>query len=306
MSEFLRYITELTKEWLSLVTGSILAVLLFLISIPTDFFTRTEIIILDIVILLIAIIIATYKVWRKQEATVSNLRNSISAEQDATPKHIIKLLPTHKFYSNILSQVDNKIQEARKMIEPEVPDRFGLSALSKLVSVFPEPTNSDWEKYIRELQKYGTSIRSYADNKITLNLRLMNTGRQSDTSLNVKLTFKNLEFLPNFYEKEISQSRPTEPNRNFTWSLLADADFEPASRTGIHLDILDINEKELEFEVNRLHAGESVDLNRPLFFNKITEDSCISYTIKSNATKKPITGTIHLKDVIDIAKVIEE
>lgn len=289
MKLLLRFVKEVLNQWVILLTGTILALLL---TISLSFAAKVSLgfsYVVDAVIVVVAFLWAAFRAWKVQLQRVNNLEKKLNQVSENEPKYALSVIDRDVAYGEMLREIDDKLITA-KTNQANAPDSHGLLAISPLLG--GAPLKKDWAEYVKRLELFGDKVRSYPHKHLMLNVLAANIGSQSDSNINITLLFKNLEFEPDFYKTNIQYARPTEPDRSFTYSL----GLGKPNTQGLRREVLVATPHKFVFEINRMHVGDDITASYvPLVFKKLIESKArIEYTIKSSKIRAPIKGTLQI------------
>lgn len=286
MKMFWQFIVSVVMNFVSVVTGSILALYyVFATLLIPDSIIKT---VLNIALPLLSFFIACYMAWRKQQFTIIELEKTIEEYGNNKPLYTLEITEDLDSIKTRIKEVDATIRSAKisKANAPKPHPYFGSIGLR-------EPSPNDWQEYIDKLVLYKAFLQSLVGGQYHIvNFTLANKGH-GDTNISIDMHFDGFTQEVSFYEDKVESEEPHEPLSFMRATVLPT--IGSANKLGNRTEVQIDEPGRLIIEIDRVRHGDTVQLHdTPIFIKKSDGEKRIEYSIKSDRLTSKEIGIVSL------------
>lgn len=286
-----RFLVSVFWRATNIITGGIIALYYtYSLYVPTNPQTQK---IIDIILPIIALLIAFYLAWKERDEAVQKLEKSIKEAADSAPKYLFETVDERPALNAIIEKVTESIAKANEKREhaPSSTGHWGM----QLLSMYGPPTKDSWTKYIKELEDYRKYIKDIIDleNMMVFNIILTNKG-SADTNIHISFEFFGIKQIVDFHGDEVEMRLPREPSSDHLSFI---PHLSSANKLGVNREVHTDLESFIEIEVERLRNEDYVyALDDPIYAVPTTGKQEIHYELRSTlCTSKKGAFPIKLK-----------
>jgi hypothetical protein len=276
---------------MALVSGGVIGVFYYIFGAPL-IEGRTYKKYVDIAVLVIAILLAFYSVWRNQQKKIKKLEDKLRGEQDKKPRYSLEVIDCKSQLDKKIKAIEKRISDARVSRDKAPSPNPFMPSISLISGV---STKDDWDGYIERLTKYRSELDDIKKNKKykVINFVLNNSGH-ADTNINIELEFVGFKQIVDFYENNVIIEEPHKPTNGL---MTFSPSIGSLNKLGINREVHTNKPNLIDVEIDRLRNNESVRLHYyPIFVANSTKESVVNYKIRSDLLNKEASGNIALID----------
>ncbi|RZK77292.1 MAG: hypothetical protein EOO85_09190 [Pedobacter sp.] len=298
------YFKALTIEWMTLTTGGILAMSLFIIGIINDSYFGWQLWI-SIGVLILALIGASYKVWRRERESYNRTKEALNEELNKRPAYELGV-SSKIIQDDVDAATENEwIRSELEFINTEQQPK-SRSVINLSAAIIGEVSSAEWDIYKNKLLNYKKAIKlrnDYISQLRYVDIWIKNVGSVTGNDISIKLESDLNQIDYNLR----SISRPGRPAKSNFDKIMSDlprfGNIPPFTSStsnglGFRREIVESESNLFEVNINILHTGQKASLRYDGFYiiasdkNTITE---LKYEIHSTGLSKAIRKSLFIK-----------